>query len=54
MIKKAFLTILAATFLSGMTLTLTGCNTMEGLGKDIERGGDKIKDEARENNNSRR
>jgi predicted small secreted protein len=28
---------------------LTGCNTMEGLGKDVERGGEKIKNEAREN-----
>ena len=28
---------------------LAGCNTMEGLGKDVERGGEKIKNEAREN-----
>jgi predicted small secreted protein len=27
---------------------LAGCNTMEGLGRDIERGGDKLQDEARE------
>ena len=27
---------------------LTGCNTMEGLGKDVERGGEKLKNEARE------
>lgn len=26
---------------------IAGCNTMEGLGKDIERGGEKIQDEAR-------
>lgn len=24
-----------------------GCNTMEGMGKDIERGGEKIQNEAR-------
>jgi len=27
---------------------LAGCNTMEGLGRDIERGGDKLQGEARE------
>ena len=53
MIKKAFLTILAASFLSGMTLSLTACNTMEGVGKDVERGGSKIKEEAREHNDRR-
>ena len=25
----------------------TGCNTMEGMGRDIERGGEKIQHEAR-------
>jgi len=25
----------------------TGCNTMEGMGQDIERGGEKIQQEAR-------
>ena len=28
--------------------TLLGCNTMHGVGKDIERGGEKIQGEARE------
>lgn len=28
--------------------TLVGCNTMAGLGQDIERGGEKIQGEARE------
>ena len=27
---------------------MAGCNAMEGLGKDVERGGEKIKNEARE------
>lgn len=26
---------------------VTGCNTMEGAGKDIERGGEKIQQQAR-------
>jgi entericidin B len=28
-------------------LFVTGCNTMEGAGKDIERGGEKIQDKAK-------
>ena len=28
--------------------TLVGCNTIHGLGKDVERGGEKIQGEARE------
>ena len=29
-------------------VTLAGCNTMAGMGRDIERGGQKVHDEARE------
>ena len=29
-------------------LTLAGCNTMSGMGRDIERGGEKLQGEARE------
>ena len=29
-------------------IALAGCNTMGGLGRDIERGGDKLQDQARE------
>lgn len=28
--------------------TLAGCNTMEGLGRDIDRGGEKVQDAARD------
>jgi predicted small secreted protein len=28
-------------------LALAGCNTMQGLGKDIERGGEKLQDKAK-------
>ena len=28
--------------------TLAGCNTMSGLGRDIDRGGEKLQGEARE------
>ena len=39
---------LAAVFLMLVYATLVGCNTMAGLGKDVERGGEKIQGEARE------
>jgi len=51
MIRKFLASLLAALFLVGAigTIgTLSGCNTMEGAGKDIEQGGRAIKDEARE------
>jgi predicted small secreted protein len=40
--KKLVAAILAGSFL------LTACNTMEGLGRDIEKGGNKIEQEAKE------
>ena len=47
MIKKA-LTVLAMLAIVGPLSTLSGCNTVAGAGKDIERGGEKIQGEARE------
>ncbi len=38
--------ILATLLLLGMLGTITGCNTMSGVGRDIERGGEKIQDKA--------
>ena len=48
MIKKIFASLLTATFLVGFLGALSGCNTMEGAGKDIEQGGKALKNEARE------
>jgi predicted small secreted protein len=48
MISRIFVTLLATLVLAGVIGTLSGCNTMEGAGKDIEQGGKAIKDEARE------
>ena len=31
-----------------LAFTLAGCNTMAGMGRDIERGGEKLQGEARE------
>ncbi len=41
-----FQRILATLMLLGMLGTIAGCNTMQGVGKDIERGGEKIQDKA--------
>lgn len=48
MIKKLFMLLLTTLSLAGTAATLTSCNTVEGAGKDIERGGQEIKEEARE------
>jgi predicted small secreted protein len=36
-----------AILLTLATLALTGCNTMQGLGQDIESGGEKLQDSAK-------
>ena len=48
MVKKIFTLLLTALFITGIATTLTACNTVEGAGKDIEKGGKAIKDEASE------
>ena len=48
MTKKTFVSFLAAFFLTGTLAAISGCNTVEGAGKDIEKGGKAIKDEAAE------
>jgi len=48
MTKRIFVLLLTSLFLASTIVTLTGCNTMEGAGKDIEKGGKAVKDEARE------
>lgn len=35
-----------AMFIAFSLMLLTGCNTIEGMGKDIERGGEKLQDSA--------
>jgi predicted small secreted protein len=47
--KRVIALALAATFALPSFALLTGCNTVEGAGKDIQAGGSKIKEEAREN-----
>jgi entericidin B len=47
--KRLIALALAATFALPSFALLTGCNTVEGAGKDLQAGGSKIKEEAREN-----
>ena len=46
MFKKIASTAFATVFVAGIFATLAGCNTVQGAGKDIERGGEKIQKEA--------
>lgn len=42
MLKK----LLALAILASMALSVAACNTTKGVGKDIEKGGEKIQDAA--------
>ena len=46
-LKGIYASVIAMVLLSGSSI-LTGCNTTEGVGKDIESTGDAIKDGARD------
>ena len=48
MIRRIFIPLLATLLLAGAFGTLSGCNTVEGVGKDISRAGDELRGEARE------
>jgi predicted small secreted protein len=43
---KKILTVLMMLGMFGTLSTLSGCNTIAGAGKDIERGGEKVQDSA--------
>ncbi|MBK4736337.1 entericidin A/B family lipoprotein [Noviherbaspirillum pedocola] len=42
---------LYATFGMLMVIGLAGCNTMKGMGQDVERGGEKVQDAAQKQQN---
>lgn len=48
MVKKTFTSLFAVLFLAGTMAAISGCNTVEGAGKDIEKGGAAIKNKANE------
>lgn len=39
---------LFALLMSSVLVVLVGCNTVEGAGKDLERGGEKVQDTAKD------
>jgi entericidin B len=43
---KKILTVLAMLSMFGTLSALSGCNTIAGAGKDIERGGEAVQDSA--------
>jgi entericidin B len=45
--NKSLPLIAFVTLLFGTALVTSGCNTMEGAGRDVERGGEAIQDAAR-------
>jgi entericidin B len=48
MIKRILAPLMAALFFVSFFGAIAGCNTVEGVGKDVEQGGRALKDEARE------
>lgn len=48
MIRRILASLLATIFFAGVVGALAGCNTIEGAGADIQKGGKAIQDEARE------
>lgn len=48
MIKTIFVRLLAALSVVGALGTLSGCNTVSGVGRDIDRFGEKLQYESRE------
>jgi len=46
MIKRIFSLLLTMAFLAGTAVSLAGCNTVEGAGKDMQQGGKAISNEA--------
>ena len=45
---RKLLTVLMMLGMLGPLSAISGCNTVAGVGKDIERGGEKIQGEAKE------
>ena len=46
MLKRTVMALFAALFVTGLVGNLTACNTVHGMGQDLERGGEKIQREA--------
>lgn len=46
MFKKIIGTVLATIFTVGLASSIAGCNTVRGVGEDVERGGQKLENAA--------
>ena len=44
---RKFITLLSLKALIISGLSISGCNTMRGFGKDVERGGERVQDAAK-------
>ncbi len=42
MFKKVIGSLLTTAFVIGMSASFSGCNTIKGVGEDVERGGQKL------------
>jgi predicted small secreted protein len=45
-IKRTLLPVVGAVMLTGSFFAISGCNTVEGVGRDVENLGDAIEDKA--------
>ncbi len=45
---KKLITLMVLVSITGLIAGLIGCNTMEGAGKDIQRGGEAVSDTAKD------
>jgi entericidin B len=50
MSNKTLAKVVNAMLIAGLAVVFSGCNTMHGAGKDIERGGEKIQEKADRHN----
>jgi entericidin B len=42
MFKKVVGSLMTVAFMIGMSASFSGCNTIKGVGEDVERGGQKL------------
>ena len=52
--KRTILVLISAAGVTMLSSMLSACNTVEGVGRDIERAGDAIQDEADDTRDRRR
>lgn len=50
MLNRTLAKLVTSLLITGLAVVFSGCNTMHGAGKDIERGGEKIQEKADQHN----